>query len=129
MKISSILLLGALAVSIAEAIETYREPELPNEWERLHPAQDTTNMVVTLSLRQQNLRQLAQIAHDVSEPTHNRYGQHLSMKQVQDLTKPSEKTYIMLNKWFDESGARISKFEPLQGGVAFVCPAEDVETC
>ena len=116
MKISSILLLGALAVSIAKAIETYREPELPNEWERLHPAQDTTNMVVTLSLRQQNLRQLAQIAHDVSEPTHNRYGQHLSMKQVQDLTKPSEKTYIMLNKWFDESGARISKFEPLQGG-------------
>ena len=73
-------------------------------------------MVVTLSLRQQNLRRLAQIAHDVSEPTHNRYGQHLSMKQVQDLTKPSEKTYIMLNKWFDESGARISKFEPLQGG-------------
>ncbi len=117
MKISSILLLGALAVCIAEAIETYRrEPELPKEWERLHPAKDTTDMVVTLSLRQQNLGELAQIAHEVSEPTHHRYGQHLSMKQVQDLTKPSEKTYSMLNKWFDESGARISKVEPLQGG-------------
>ena len=73
-------------------------------------------MVVTLSLRQQNLKQLAQIARDVSEPTHERYGQHLTMKQVQDLTKPSEETYSILNKWFDESGARISKFEPLQGG-------------
>ena len=95
MKVLSIILLVALSVCNTEAIETYRkEPLLPKEWERLHAADDTTKMVVTLSLRQQNLKQLAQIARDVSEPTHERYGQHLTMKQVQDLTKPSEKRTV-----------------------------------
>ena len=50
MKILSILLLVALSVCNTEAIETYRpEPQLPKEWERLHPADDTTKMVVTLT--------------------------------------------------------------------------------
>ena len=53
MKVLSIILLVALSVCNTEAIETYRkEPLLPKEWERLHAADDTTVMVVTLSLRQ-----------------------------------------------------------------------------
>ena len=78
MKILSILLLVALSVCNTEAIETYRpEPQLPKV-EKVASADDTTKMVVTLTLRQQNLKQLAQIARDVSEPTHERYGQHLT---------------------------------------------------
>lgn len=116
MKIPTILLLLACA-AVCQAIETSRsEPTLPKEWLKLKPAKDTDVMTVTLTLRQQNLDELKQIASDVSEPTHAKYGQHLSMKQVHELTKPSEETYKIINSWFVESGAAITNIEPLQGG-------------
>ena len=52
----------------------------------------------------------------VAEPTNAKYGQHLTMKQVHALTKPTEETYQIINTWFDETGAAITNIESLQGG-------------
>ena len=93
-----------------------KEPTLPKEWIKVGAAKDTDSMEVTLALRQQNLDKLRQIASDVSEPTNRKYGQHLSMKQVNEVTKPTEETYKIINNWFDNSGAAITNIESLQGG-------------
>jgi len=113
----TVLLTLALVASTCQAIETNRKaPTLPSEWVKVKKTvNDDTEVTVTLSLRQQNLDELKQIASDVSEPTHAKYGQHLTMKQVNTLTKPTEETYQIINTWFDESGAAITNIESLQG--------------
>ena len=83
MKLTVALLLTlALVASTCQAIETNRKaPTLPAEWVKAKKAvNDDTEVMVTLTLRQQNLDELKQIASDVSEPTHAKYGQHLTMK-------------------------------------------------
>ena len=132
MKLTVALLLTlALVASTCQAIETNRKaPTLPAEWVKVKKAvNDDTEVIVTLTLRQQNLDELKQIASDVSEPTHSKYGQHLTMKQVHALTKPTEETYQIINTWFDESGAAITNIESLQGGsvLRLTMSAKDVK--
>jgi tripeptidyl-peptidase-1 len=132
MKLTVALLLTlALVASTCQAIETNRKaPTLPAEWVKAKKAvNDDTEVMVTLTLRQQNLDELRQIASDVSEPTHAKYGQHLTMKQVHTLTKPTEETYQIINTWFDESGAAITNIESLQGGsvLRLTMSAKDVK--
>ena len=40
----------------------------------------------------------------VSDPTHARYGQHLSKAEVEDLVKPSDDTSKLVTEWLEDSG-------------------------
>jgi len=64
----------------------------PLGWTRISSPADYQIINLQIALRQENSDALIKIAMEVSDPSHPRYGQHLSAKQVRDLVAPSNGT-------------------------------------
>jgi tripeptidyl-peptidase-1 len=57
-----------------------------------------------IGLKQSKFDELERHLYEVSNPYHERYGQHLSAEEVNELVKPSEKTTILVRTWLKEHG-------------------------
>ena len=64
----------------------------PLGWTRMSSPADSQIINLQIALRQEISDALTKIAMEVSDPSHPRYGQHLSAKQVRDLVAPSNET-------------------------------------
>jgi tripeptidyl-peptidase-1 len=47
----------------------------------------------------------------VSDPSHERYGQHLSSEEVDELVKPTDETFDQVHEWLDDCGVNSSQLE------------------
>lgn len=65
----------------------------------------------------------------VSDPFHERYGQHLSREQVNELVKPSDETFDQVHEWLHECGLESSQFEysGAKDWIKVTLPVSDVE--
>ncbi|KAI9734165.1 MAG: hypothetical protein M1818_006937 [Claussenomyces sp. TS43310] len=51
-------------------------------------------------------------AAEVSDPDHNRYGQHLSDKEVNNLVKPTAEALDLVHEWLSENGLETLSYSP-----------------
>lgn len=67
--------------------------------------------------------------HLVSDPTHGRYGQHLSQNQVNDLVKPHDETLSQVHDWLLENDIQGSqlKYSPAKDWIQVDLPVIAVE--
>ncbi|THU92986.1 subtilisin-like protein [Dendrothele bispora CBS 962.96] len=73
--------------------------EVPEGWElqSLPPADQP--MLLRLGLKQDKFDELVRNLYEVSEPSHARYGQHLSKEEVDTLVAPHPDTVSAVNDW------------------------------
>ncbi|KAF8514827.1 peptidase S8/S53 domain-containing protein [Hysterangium stoloniferum] len=89
------LLLGSVAH------ETYHPSK---EWVKQRPAPSDHEITLRISLAQPNFDILESHLYAVSDPDSPRYGQHLSMDAVQELTAPNPLALESLNGWLAGHG-------------------------
>jgi len=65
----------------------------------------------------------------VSDPSHHRYGQHLSKVEVENLIKPSKDTSALVTEWLQDNGIDSSncEFSPARDWVTVALPVAHIE--
>ncbi len=65
----------------------------------------------------------------VSDPFHERYGQHLSADEVNELVKPADETLDQVHEWLQDCGVNGSQLEysNARDWIKLTLPVKDVE--
>ena len=122
------LLLAAITATAAATPHTfYLEPALPSGWvNQLSQGtimRDAANMVkVTLTVREQNMDKIREIALDVSNPDSPTYGHYLSQAQVDEITAPTAADVAAVRSWLTTEQFA-GDVEEAQAGRLFVLTA------
>jgi len=73
--------------------------EVPEGWELESLPPPTQPMLLRLGLKQEKFDELVHHLYEVSDPSHARYGQHLSKEEVDALIAPHPDTTAAVNDW------------------------------
>ena len=87
-----VLALLALSLSAAAAPASFKLKErvyVPRGWSQHAPAHPDTLIQLHIALPQPNFDALETHLYEVSDPSHSRYGEHLSKEEVEELGMPS----------------------------------------
>lgn len=68
----------------------------------LNVLQDHT-VTLRIGLKQASFDQLEKELYEVSDPSHSRYGQHLSTSDIHALTAPTEDALVAVEAWLQVS--------------------------
>ncbi|KAK5322492.1 hypothetical protein LTR93_005695 [Exophiala xenobiotica] len=84
---------------------------------------------LNIGLTPNNFDLLEQHLHEVSDPSHHRYGQHLSQQEVHDLISPSDETTESLQDWLSGHGIDPShlEFNSARDWVTLTLPVAQIE--
>lgn len=65
----------------------------------------------------------------VSHPEHARYGQHLTMEEVNELVKPTDETFDLVHEWLAAKGIKPENLDytPAKDWIKITLPVKDVE--
>lgn len=73
-------------------------------WIRRIRAAPETTLPVRIGLAQPNLHVGHDLLMEISDPSSEKYGQHMSAKEVGDLFRPSDKSIDAVREWLHDSG-------------------------
>ncbi|EDU49987.1 tripeptidyl-peptidase 1 precursor [Pyrenophora tritici-repentis] len=77
---------------------------VPREWQKLGRAHGAKTIQLQIGLKQGRFEELDRHLHEVSDPDHVRYGQHLTPEEVDELVAPTSETYNLVHEWLRENG-------------------------
>lgn len=92
----SAVLPDALASTAYAVKETHF---VPRGWSRVAKPSSDHLIDLQIGLKQERFHELEQHLYQVSDPSHERYGQHLSEDQVNELVKPSDDALSQVQGW------------------------------
>ncbi|TVY57900.1 Tripeptidyl-peptidase sed3, partial [Lachnellula suecica] len=127
--ILAFLLAGLVSSSSSRAHSPYAVKEVhypPNKWSNLGPAPRDHVINLQIGLKQSRFDELVRrilegeylsnkhvlrLTIPVSDPDHSRYGQHLSISEVNDLVKPSDEALELVHDWLLEHHIDVSQLQ------------------
>lgn len=74
----------------------------PRGWTREAEAPANHLISLRIGLHQRNFDLLEKHLYEVSDPTHTRYGEHLSKEEVEDLVSPHPDSLRTVDAWLSE---------------------------
>jgi tripeptidyl-peptidase-1 len=80
------------------------EVSAPRGWEKHSRPNPDHNIVLRIGLPQPNFHVLEKNLYEVSDPSHERYGQHLSKEEVEALVAPHPESIELVNEWLSTFG-------------------------
>ncbi|KAI0058592.1 family S53 protease [Artomyces pyxidatus] len=89
-----------------------RRDSVPDGFTKNGPASDDTILNLRLALKQSNISGLHSALYDVSTPSSEHYGQHLTKQKVIDFVAPSQKSKDVINAWLSEHGLSTTTLSP-----------------
>ncbi|KIW22210.1 uncharacterized protein PV07_12121 [Cladophialophora immunda] len=112
MSISSVLLAALAALPWVPASPLHPRSDynvkesnnVPPAWSNIGNPHPLHLLTLNIGLEPSNFDLLEQHLHQVSDPSHDRYGQHLSQQEVHDLLRPSDETYQLVQDWLTDNG-------------------------
>lgn len=84
---------------------------VPKSWKAVGPAPADHMIRIQIGLKQGQFSELERHLYEVSDPSHERYGQHLSSEEVDELVKPTDETFDQVHEWLDDCGVDSSQLE------------------
>ncbi|KAF2132361.1 tripeptidyl-peptidase 1 precursor [Dothidotthia symphoricarpi CBS 119687] len=133
MKITAALLAALAAHALATPIQG-RSPYVvkethfvPQEWTKLERSHGTKTIQLQIGLKQGRFDELDRHLHEVSDPDHPRYGQHLSGDEVDALVAPTSETYKLVHEWLAENGIKDLGYSSAKDWIVVHLPIEMVE--
>ena len=125
----SLSALGAFALPTASS-DNYQVKErhvVPRTWKATGPAnkRETINLQIGLTQRNEGLVERHLI--EVSDPGHERYGQHLTAAEVADIVRPEAESINQVHSWLAEHGVEDISYSPAKDWISIVIPIEKAE--
>lgn len=75
---------------------------VPPKWSNVGNPHPFHLLTLNIGLKSNNFDLLEQHLHQVSDPSHDRYGQHLSQQEVHSLLKPTGSTSNLIQDWLSD---------------------------
>ncbi|CAD6453135.1 2aceba83-2327-4523-8826-632c26887149 [Sclerotinia trifoliorum] len=130
--LTAFLAVGLVSASPIKARTPYAVKEThypPSQWQRVGPATKGHLINLQIGLRQGQFDELERHLYEVSDPSHHRYGQHLSADEVNDLIKPTDETYNLVHEWLRDNNIEAGSLEysPAKDWIKITIPIEDIE--
>lgn len=125
------LLLGdaTAAPTWGNAIYAVKERHIvPQGWTSIASVPDSHSIHLRIGLRPQNLDLLQEHAMQVSDPSHVRYGQHLSAAEIRNIVAPSRQSIDMVQSWFLDQGIDTTILTSTSDWIKVLLPDRKVET-
>lgn len=100
---------------------------MPNGWKAVSRAPSSRKINLNIGLKHRNQDILEQHVLEISDPSHARYGQHMSASDIRDLIAPPADTVAMVRNWLSEHGISDAVLNPTKDSFNVVLPIEAVE--
>ncbi|KAG4026264.1 hypothetical protein MFRU_043g00670 [Monilinia fructicola] len=131
--LTAFLAVGLVSSSPIKARTPYAVKEThhpPPQWQRVGPARAGHMINLQIGLKQGQFDELERHLYEVSDPSHQRYGQHLSAQEVNDLVKPSDETHNLVHEWLQDNNIETDSVEysPAKDWIKLTIPVENIET-
>lgn len=101
----------------------------PRDWKSVGRPEPDHVVNLRIGLKQASFDQLEEHLYEVSDPSHARYGDHLSMEDVEALIAPSKHSHDAVHEWL--AGHSISKeqieYSPAKDWMMIALPVSQVE--
>ncbi|CZR62185.1 related to Tripeptidyl-peptidase sed1 [Phialocephala subalpina] len=97
---------------------------------RRHRAPSTTTLPVRIGFSQSNLDIAHALLMELSDPLSDKYGQHMSAKEVSDFFRPSSESIGSVRDWLHSSGIDTDRHQvsPGRGWLKFDATIEELES-
>ncbi|GBE79871.1 Tripeptidyl-peptidase sed3 [Sparassis crispa] len=82
----------------------------PRGWTKLELAPANHNIELRIGLPQSNFAELERHLYEVSDPFHERYGEHLSKEEVEALIAPNPESINRVDEWLASHGITAEDF-------------------
>ncbi|MCJ1403415.1 hypothetical protein MMC11_006638 [Xylographa trunciseda] len=79
-----------------------------------------------IGLRSAGSNELERHLHEISDPSHSRYGQHLSEVEVRSLTAPDSRTHNLVERWLQEHGIEDPQYNLAKDWITVSIPVRTV---
>lgn len=99
----------------------------PRAWANVGPASGTEHVNLKIGLKQSNEGTIEQHLLQVSDPSHSRYGQHLSADEVHDIIRPSDETLRLVSDWLVSNNVTGFSHNPSKDWISVALPLDKVE--
>ncbi|KAG8716005.1 hypothetical protein FRC09_016123 [Ceratobasidium sp. 395] len=81
---------------------------VPTGWVAVDPAPADHLIEMRIGLKQGRMDELISALEQVSDPSHARYGMHLSKVEVEELVAPPEDTVKTVEEWLNAHGVKVT---------------------
>ncbi|KAK5136110.1 hypothetical protein LTR08_004160 [Meristemomyces frigidus] len=125
--LSALLGAHALPASLGSTYALKERHAVPHAWTAVGPAPKSQVISLQIGLKQSNEGVVEQHLIEVSDPTHPRYGQHLTAAEVHALTAPSDDTVDLVQDWLLEHGISRTALSPAKDWISIVVPIAKAE--
>lgn len=98
-------------------------------WEFVGKADPSERIKLHLMMKMSNLEELMELAMAVSDPDHIEYGNHRSMDELAELTRPPAENVALVERWLIDNGVPSSAFNHTRSGdiVTVTLPVSQAE--
>jgi subtilase family serine protease len=104
--------------------------EVPEGWVKVGRATAGHTLNLRLGLPQPNFGLLEQHLYEISDPYHERYGNHLSKEEVEELVSPHQTSLDSVDQWLASYGFRENNYtrSPAKDWITVTVPVALAET-
>ncbi|KAI1173492.1 tripeptidyl-peptidase 1 precursor [Nemania sp. FL0916] len=100
---------------------------VPRGWSKVARAPADQVMHIQIGLKQNNFAELEKQLYEVSDPAHPKYGQHLSVDDVEELVKPTKQTSDLVHAWLGDNGIVPTSYSAAKDWITVALPISDIE--
>ena len=100
---------------------------VPLSWTNIGPASKSEEVHLQLGLKQRNEGVVEQHLLEVSDPSHARYGQHMTADEIYEIVSPSDESVELVQSWLVEHGITNLAHSPSKDWIHIVVPIEKAE--
>ena len=107
--------------------DTHSAPVAWSKCERAHPDRPIS---LNIGVTQGQFTELEKTLFEVSEPSHTRYGKHLSADEVNELIQPKDEALEAVHEWLHDAGVKVEElaYSPAKDWIRITLPVKDVES-
>ena len=117
----------ALPATLRSAYAVKERHIVPRGWTEAGPASKSEGIHLQIGLKQRNEGMIEQHLLKISDPSHARYGQHLSAAEIHDIVSPSSDSVELVHAWLLEHNITNAVLSPAKDWFSVVVPIGKAE--
>ncbi|KAH8830289.1 subtilisin-like protein [Flagelloscypha sp. PMI_526] len=100
---------------------------LPQGWNKVGLAPDFASIKLRIALPQHRYDELEEHLYEISDPSHGRYGQHLTLEEVQELVAPHPEHLDTVKNWLAAHELKDFSFSGASDWIHVTLPIREAE--
>lgn len=100
---------------------------VPSAWTAAGRANKRESINLQIGLKQRNEGLVERHLIEVSDPSHERYGQHLTASEIADIVRPEDESVSQVHAWLVEHDIADIDYSPAKDWISIVVPIEKAE--